>query len=82
MLMGVVDPKKFAVVEVNQELKLVAKSAVLRIKEAEEKLARRISNVFRCASFPCSGYSVNFFWAFFCLFIVGSSFTVLVFWDL
>lgn len=39
MLMGVVDPKKFAVVEVNQELKLVAKSAVLRIKEAEQRLS-------------------------------------------
>lgn len=39
ILMGHLDPKKFAVVDVNQELKLVEKSAVLRIKEAEEKLS-------------------------------------------
>jgi len=40
ILMGTVDPKKFAVVEVNQELKLVTKSAVIRIKEAEDKLTQ------------------------------------------
>ena len=39
ILMGHVDPKKFAVVDVNQELKLVEKSAVLRIKEAERRLS-------------------------------------------
>mgnify|MGYP001314033972 FL=1 len=39
ILMGIVDPKKYAVVDVNQELKLVEKSAVLRIKEAEQRLS-------------------------------------------
>ena len=39
ILMGHVDPKKFAVVDVNHELKLVEKSAVLRIKEAERRLS-------------------------------------------
>ena len=39
LLMGHVDPKKFAVVDVNHELKLVEKSAVLRIKEAERRLS-------------------------------------------
>lgn len=39
ILMGYVDPKKFAVVDVNHELKLVEKSAVLRIKEAERRLS-------------------------------------------
>ena len=39
LLMGHKDPKKFAVVEVNHELKLVEKSAVLRLREAERKLS-------------------------------------------
>ena len=39
MLMGEVDPKKFAVVDINQVLTLVEKSAVLRIKEAERRLS-------------------------------------------
>lgn len=39
LLMGHKDPKKFAVVEVNHDLKLVEKSAVLRLKDAERKLS-------------------------------------------
>ncbi len=39
ILMGTIDPKKFAVVDINQELRLVEKSAVIRIKEAENKLS-------------------------------------------
>jgi hypothetical protein len=39
MLMGEVDPKKFSVVEIEQQLKLVEKSAVLRIKKAENRLS-------------------------------------------
>lgn len=45
ILMGIVDPKKYAVVDVNQELKLVEKSAVLRIKEAEQRLSMIPSGV-------------------------------------
>lgn len=39
ILMGFVDPKKYAIVDINAELKLVEKSAVIRIKEAENKLS-------------------------------------------
>ena len=39
LLMGYADPKKFAIVEINQELRLVEKSAVIRIKSAENKLS-------------------------------------------
>tara|TARA_B100000965_G_scaffold168755_2_gene140772 strand:- start:2482 stop:3513 length:1032 start_codon:yes stop_codon:yes gene_type:complete len=39
ILMGHVDPKKFAVVDINAELRLVEKSAVIRIKSAENKLS-------------------------------------------
>ena len=39
ILMGLVDPKKYSVVEVAHEFKLVEKTSVLRIKQAERRLS-------------------------------------------
>ena len=38
ILMGFVDPKKYAIVDINAELKLVEKSAVIRIKVLKTNL--------------------------------------------